>query len=215
MAPRSTFAQTPGLEAPKKGRRSLIQEIVRKPDYQEGLAQWRFCLVLLSFAPLFLLLAIRGNEVLNEWWTWGICLTLIVVPLVMFSLRILSVWRSNSVTTISVGSAEESNGHILAYLFATLLPFYRSSLDTWRDMVAIAIALALIVGLFWHLRLHYINLLLAIFHYQVFTVYPPKDASPYARQTPCMVLTKRRYLKSGDTLATKRVSDNLYWDTDQ
>ena len=212
MERRSTVAPTPGLETPKRGLRSLIQEIGRKPDYQEGLAQWRLCLVLLSFAPLFLLLAIRGSKFLNEWWTWGICLTLIGVPLLMFLLRIWSVWRSNSVSTISVGSAEESNGHILAYLFATLLPFYRSSLEGWRDMVAIAVALVLIVGLFWHLRLHYVNVLLAIMHYQVFTVYPPQDASPYARQTPCMVLTKRRYLKSGDALETKRVSDTLYWD---
>ena len=188
MERRSTVAPTPGLETPKRGLRSLIQEIGRKPDYQEGLAQWRLCLVLLSFAPLFLLLAIRGTKVLNEWWTWGICLTLIGVPLLMFLLRIWSVWRSNSVSTISVGSAEESNGHILAYLFATLLPFYRSSLEGWRDMVAIAVALLLIVGLFWHLRLHYVNVLLAIMHYQVFTVYPPQDASPYARQTPAWCL---------------------------
>ena len=212
MIRRSASAQAPGLEMSKKGLRGLLYEIRRKPEYQEGLASWRFFLVLLSFAPLFLLLAIRGNGVLSEWWTWGICLTLIAVPLLMLSLRTLSVWQSGSVSTIRVGSAEESNSHILAYLFATMLPFYRSSLDTCRDMVAIAVALVLIVGLFWYLRLHYVNLLLLLLNYRVFTVHPPQDASPHARQTPCMVLTKRRYLKSGDDLKTKRISDTLYWD---
>jgi hypothetical protein len=49
--------------------------------------------------------------------------------------------------------------HISVYLFAMLLPFYSEAIDTWRDLGATFAARAFIVFLFWHLNLHYMNLL--------------------------------------------------------
>ena len=101
---------------------------------------------------------------------------LIVMPLTLLAARIWCVWRSPASEQVPAGSVEDHRAHILAYLFATLLPFYRSSLETWRDLIAIALALALIVFLFWYLRLHYVNFILAVFHYHIYTVYPAMTA---------------------------------------
>ena len=68
---------------------------------------------------------------------------------------------------------EVTRGHVLhrhykrffclfnLYLFAMLLPFYSQDLGSWRYLGASFAALAFIVFLFWHLNLHYMNLLFA------------------------------------------------------
>ena len=68
-----------------------------------------------------------------------------------------------------------------------LLPFYSEDIGTWRDLGATLAALAFIVFLFWHLNLHYMNLLFAVRGLRVFTVYPPADGN---------ALTARRATRS-------------------
>ena len=200
-------------ESTSRGYRGLLSELIPGRRPREQLRIWRLCMVLVSFAPLFLLMAIRGNELVDDIWMWSACAALIILPLALLTLRVLSVWRSTATNPIHVGSVEDNRAHILAYLFATMLPFYRSSLDSWRDIIAICLALVLIVFLFWYLRLHYVNFILAVFDYRVFTIFPPDGGNRFSRRTALVLITRRNHLVLGDQLFAKRLSDTVYWET--
>ena len=72
------------------------------------------------------------------------------------------------------------------------------------------VALMFIVFLFWHLRLHYINIMFSIFKYQVFTIHSPDDGNPYTGKEPFVLITRRRYLTPGEKIDAYRLSDTVY-----
>ena len=192
---------------------ALLSELSPFRRVGEQLRVLRLCMVMVSFAPLFLLVAIRGNNVAADKWMWLICSLLIVIPSAFLVWRMLLVWRSDTSDEIVVGEAEDSRSHVLGYLFATMLPFYRSSIDQWRDLIALAVALSFILLLFWCLRWHYVNWLLLVLGYRVYTVTPPDDPGRLGRRTPLVVITRRARPLAGDRFRAKRVSDTVYWET--
>ena len=192
---------------------ALLSELSPFRRVGEQLRLLRLCMVMVSFAPLFLLVAIRGNEVVDDRWTWLACSLLISIPLALSLIRMTLVWRNDATEKIVVGEAEDSRSHVLGYLFATMLPFYRSSIDQWRDLIALAIALGFILLLFWCLRWHYVNWLLLALGYRVYTVTPPKDPDGLGRRTPWVVITRRTRPLAGERFYAKRVSDTVCWET--
>ena len=91
-----------------------------------------------------------------------------------------------------------------------LLPFYSQDLETWRCLGASLAALGFIVFLFWHLNLHYMNLVFAVRGYRVFTAYPSADDNPLTRRVRQAVITRRVSLAPGDRLVAYRLSDTVY-----
>ena len=148
--------------------------------------------------------------------TWGISLTLIFLPLAILLRGLSKAWKESSDQTLQIGTIENNSSHLLAYLFATMLPFYRSSLDTWRDLIALATALTIIILVFWHLRLHYVNFFLAALNYRIFTVYPsPNDQTRFGRRSSFIVITKNSFLAENNTIKTKRLTDTVYWESNE
>jgi len=96
------------------------------------------------------------------------------------------------------------------YLFAMLLPFYSIDLRTWRDLAAMLAALGFIIFLFWHLNLHYMNILFAARGYRVFTVYPMADGNPLSGKTTQVLITRRVTVSPGERLVAYRLSDTVY-----
>ena len=179
---------------------------------REGLGFLRFCMVLAGFAPLFVLMAIRGIEIVPDIWLWSACALLMAVPILFLLLRLLVVWRYEPPCLIVVGQVEEVRSHILTYLFVTFLPFYRQDLGNMRDLIAIVVAVLFIIFLFWHLNLHYVNILLAVFGYRVYTIRPKDDdENPYTSRIPIVVITRQRSLAPGGNIRGYRLSDSLYW----
>ena len=179
---------------------------------REGLGLWRFFMVLCGFAPLVILVAVRGVEVVPDRWLWVACGMLIVVPASLLLLRLYLIRRDQSPRTLVVRQVEDNRSHVLVYLFATLLPFYRQDLSGMRDLAAILIAVVFIIFLFWYLNLHYVNVFLAVFGFRVYTIRPSEDdANPYASHVPLIIVTRRRFLSPGETIRGHRISDTLYW----
>jgi hypothetical protein len=178
--------------------------------HNEGLKAARLLMVLSSISPLFILWAIGGNSLIPDRWFIGFCVLMVVVPNAFLWLRIRTAKKQADKREITVGTADDHRDHILVYLFAMLLPFYSEDLGTWRDFGATAAALAFIVFLFWHLNLHYMNLLFAALGYRVFTVYPPVDGNPLAGKTRQALITRRVSLVSGDQIVAYRLSDTVY-----
>ncbi|MDI7269448.1 MAG: hypothetical protein QME96_15785 [Myxococcota bacterium] len=178
--------------------------------HREGLKAARLLMVLSSISPLFILWAIRGNGLIPDRFFIALCGLMVVVPNVFLGLRVRTAKKQADKRDLTVGTADDHRDHILVYLFAMLLPFYSEDLGRWRYLGASFAALAFIVFLFWHLNLHYMNLLFAVLGYRVFTVYPPADGNPLTRKTRQAVITRRVSLASGDRLVAYRLSDTVY-----
>lgn len=176
----------------------------------EGLKTARLLMVLSSISPLFILWAIRGNELIPDCYFVSFCALMVLLPNIFLWLRIHTVKQNNDKRELIVGTADDHRDHILVYLFAMLLPFYSEDISTARDLAAILGALSFIVFLFWHLNLHYMNLVFAVFGYRVFTVYPPIDGNPLTGKTRYAVITRRVSLLSNEKLITYRLSDTVY-----
>ena len=179
----------------------------------EGLRIVRLSMVLSSLSPLFILWAIRGVDFIPDIWFVPICVLMIVAPNVLLFLRFHSAKQSGDKRTLTIGSSEDHRAHILIYLVATLLPLYLAQLETYRDLAAMIGALALIVFVFWYLRLHYMNLLFAVRRYRVYSIEPPFDSNPYTSREPFVLISSRRHLAEGESIEAYRLSDTVYWES--
>jgi hypothetical protein len=178
----------------------------------EGLKTARFLMVLSSISPLFLLWAIRGNKLIPDRYLIPFCVGMMILPNLFLLWRIRTAMRLQESRELMVGSAEDHRDHILVYLFAMLLPLYPIDMGTWRDFSALVFALAFVVFLFWHLNLHYMNLLFATFGYRVFTITTPKDGNPVSGRATQVLLTPRISLESGEYIVAYRLSDTVYFE---
>ena len=178
----------------------------------EGLKLARLLMVLSSLAPLFVLMALRGNSLFPELYFAAACLALAVLPSGFLWWRVRTVRNQDDTRHLTLGPSEDHRSHVLVYLFATLLPFYREEIGTFRDLLAMCAALGFIVFLFWRLNLHYLNLYFAIRGYQIFTVSPPRDDNPHTGKEPFVLITQRKHLHEGDKFVAFRLSNTVYLD---
>ncbi len=183
--------------------------------HSEGLKAARLLMVLSSISPLFILWAIRGVSLIPDRWFIGFCTLMVIIPNAFLWLRIRTARRQSDKRELTVGTADDHRDHILVYLFAMLLPLYSENISTWRDLGSTLAALAFIVFLFWHLNLHYMNLLFAFRGLRVFTVYPPADGSPLTGKSRQAVITRRVSLTPGDRIIAYRLSDTVYMEADE
>lgn len=183
---------------------------VTSSTHHEGLKTARLLMVLSSISPLFILWAIRGNSLIPDIWFIAACGVMVAFPNLFLWLRVQTATRQNDRREIRVGAADDHRDHILVYLFAMLLPFYSEDLGNWRHLSASFAALAFIVFLFWHLNLHYMNLIFAVLGYRVFTVHSPADPKVVSGKTRLVVITNRVSLAAGDRLVVYRLSDTVY-----
>ena len=169
----------------------------------------KLCMTLSAFAPMFGLFALKGVDAIADKWLWIACGSLIFLPSLVLVWRFISARNSTAPKPLVVGQVENSQWHLLTYLFATFLPFYRQDLADTRDVAAILTAAVLVTFLFWHLNLHYANVFLAIFGYRLHTIRLSDSDNPYAGRTPIVVVTRRRSLVQGEVIRGYRISDTL------
>lgn len=178
---------------------------------REGLRYIRLMMVVSSMAPLFILWAMRGTSIISDSYFIPICLGCAILPSLFLMRRVEVAKRNNETRSITVGKAEDNRDHILVYLFAMLLPFYAVSLGGIREFVATVMALVLVIFLFWHLNMHYMNLIFAVRGYRVYTIIPPSQPdNPYAGLRPFVLLTKRSTIPDGAIIQVYRLSDTVY-----
>ena len=176
----------------------------------EGFVVLRIIMILSTISPLFALLAIRGISNSSDWYFEVACMLLAIVPTCFLWLRIRSAKTNEGKSKRLIGKTDNDSYHIIIYLFAMLLPFYRQDLDAVRELVATIAALVLIVVLFWRFNLHYINLYFLIQGYRVFTVHPVEEAGPHSENVSWTLITRRSSLPIGDTLLVYRITNTMY-----
>ena len=170
----------------------------------------RLLMVLSSISPLFFLWAIRGTTLVPDLYFEGFCVLMILMPNGFLAWRFRTARRLRDTRELSVGQVDDHRDHILVYLFAMLFPFYSEDLESWRNFASTLAAIAFIVVLFWHLNLHYMNLLFAVLGYRVFTVHSPTTGSSLTPRRSFAVITKRFALEPGGKLVAYRLSNTVY-----
>jgi hypothetical protein len=176
---------------------------------KEGLPFSRLIMVLSSMAPLFILWAVRGSPSVPDYYFVPICLLLASGPTFVLYLRFRLAKRNHDSQTKTVGKVDDHRDRILVYLFAMLLPFYTVNLKDGREFAATIVALLFIIFLFWHLNMHYLNLLFALRGYRVFTVTPKRD-NQYTGIASFVLLSKRVAIIEGEQLEAYRLSDSVF-----
>jgi hypothetical protein len=180
------------------------------PANTEGLKTARLLMVLSSVWPLFILVAIRGIPFIRDSYVISACLVLLLLPTAALAFRIFTARRNRERRYLTIGKAEDHRDHLLVYLFAMLLPLYAVDFSNLRNAVAAGAALAFIVFLFWHLNLHYMNLLFAVCGYRVFTVFSPEDGNPLTSRDAFVLITKRASIPADAQIDALRLSDTVY-----
>lgn len=183
---------------------------MKKRNKKEGLKIFRLLMVLSSIAPLFIIWGIRGNALIPDIYFIPFCIIMVVVPYTFLGLRIRTARKQKDKRELVAGRIEDSRYHLLVYLFAMLLPLFTIELNTWRNFSAIMVALVFIIFLFWHLNLHYMNIVFAIFGYHVFTVYPPKDDNPLSGKNNFVLITFKDSISEDDKITAYRISNSVY-----
>ncbi len=174
---------------------------------RDSLSFVRFVLVWSSLSPVFLLWAIRGTKAVDETYFTIVCLVLFLAP----TLVLWGFWSrskaKNTVRTVKVVKAEDPKDHILTYLFAMLIPLFQSNIDDKRQLAVAIVALGMIMFLFWHMRLHYMNFVFALLGFSIFTV--RVDAGVDARgpkpDGTWVIISRRSAISDGETLTGYRL----------
>ena len=135
---------------------------------------------------------------------------MVLLPNLFLWLRIRTAIKMHERRELVIGSAEDHRDHLHVYLFAMLLPFYSVNISTWREFGASLAAVAFVVFLFWHLNLHYMNLLFALWGYRVFTLLPPADANSLSGKDTYVLITKRVSVYGLGRATAYRLSDTVY-----
>ncbi len=173
-------------------------------DAHEGLPFVRLAMIVSSLSPLFVLWAVRGITPIPDAWLITFCVALIVLPNAVLLLRLWIARRRQDKKTIDIEFADDHRDHLLVYLFAMLIPLYQANVGSARESAATLVALLLVIFLFWHLNLHYMNVLFAVFGYRVYTV---RDAEG---SQLLVVLSKRTALPRGAKLHAYRLSNTVF-----
>ena len=175
-----------------------------------GLRIARFLMVVGSLSPLFILWAIRGARVVPDIWWIALCLSCAVAP----NLALLYRWRravtNNDHRVIIAQSAKDQSDHLLVYLFAMLIPLFGVDLGSLRDVLSVFAAFVFIVFIFWHMNLHYMNILFALAGYQVFTVQARTSTQNEASASRTLVILSKRHAIPPETqIDGFRLSDSV------
>jgi len=97
-----------------------------------------------------------------------------------------------------------------------LIPLFDANISGGRDTLAISVAFLFVMFLFWHMRLHYMNLLFAFWGYRIFTVEARAGTTENDRQSGRLityaVISRRHYLPDGDVLTGYRLGGSVLVD---
>ena len=176
---------------------------------REGFGFGKFILVLSSMGPLFALWGIKGATAIPDLYLIPACTIMIALPLAFLWWRVRTAKRNNDTRQLVIERVEGYGHHILTYIFAMLLPFYRQDIATLRDVLAISAALLFVVIIFWSLNLHYINIVFVLRGYRTYLVHPPDDGNPFSGTQAHILVTRRSSLRTDESIVAYRISNTF------
>lgn len=183
---------------------------------EEGLDLTRFILVWSSLSPVFVLWAVRGVDAIQDKYWIPVCAGLFLLPTIILWWTLRRARKAENTKTIHITSAKDQWEHLLTYLFAMLIPLFDANTDGMRDLTAVSVAFIFVIFLFWHMRLHYMKLLFAMWGYRIFTVEAKigtlKTDRDRDRYVTYAVISRRHYIPDNDALTGYRLGGRVLFD---
>jgi hypothetical protein len=167
------------------------------------LAQFGFFIS--SYAPLFGVFALL--DTFGRGLPTVVCIVIAIVG-VFLPLVLLLAARKLAPQPLRVDSAQVRDGDALAYIATYLVPFAAIAASTARERGALGLFVLLVAILYIRSELFYINPMLALVGYRLFQVVTPAGAS-------VVLLSRRRFLRSGIDVSARRLSDHVYCEAGQ
>ena len=177
--------------------------------HSESLKIFRLIMVISSLSPLFILWAIQGIELIPHIYTIVFCLLIVIGPYVLINQRKRWAKKHQVTRSFVVGKYEDHRSHLLAYLLSILLPFYRQEITEIPDLLAVIVALLFIIFIFWHLNLHYMNLMFAIRGYRTYTIHQMTSDNYYSDPI-ILLISRRKFFDSREQIEALRLSHSVY-----
>lgn len=171
-------------------------------------------MVLGSLAPLFVLWAIRGSHEIPDQWLITFCAACVIVPNGALFLRWHIASVQNDHRIVRARSSKDQSEHFLVYLFAMLIPLFGVDVGTARDAASVFVALLFIVFIFWHMNLHYINIVFALLGYNIFTVEASMSENDSGPSRTVVVISKRHSIPVGSQFDSLRLSNTVLIEKD-
>lgn len=162
----------------------------------------QFALFLSSYSPLFAVFAILDS--FGSGWPTKVCIGIAILGLLLPVVVVL-VAKRLAPQALRVESSQVRDGDALAYIATYLVPFAAITATTARQRGALGLFVFLIAVLYVRSELFYINPLLALVGYRMFQVATPSGSS-------VVLLTRRRFLRSGIDLSARRLGNYIYWE---
>jgi hypothetical protein len=182
----------------------------------EGLELTRFILVWSSLSPVFVLWAVRGVDAIQDQYWIPICVGLFLLPTLILGWILRQARKAENTKTIQISSAKDQREHLLTYLFAMLIPLFDANTDGMRDLTAVSLAFIFVMFLFWHMRLHYMNLFFALWGCRIFTVEAKIGTTEKDRKrdrfVTYAVISRRHFIPDNEALTGYRLGGRVLFD---
>ncbi len=178
---------------------------------KEGFVCLRIWMVIGCLSPVFLVWAIRGNNLLSDGVLWTMAGIAILGPALALGRRFNQVRKSDfggNLQKLTVRRLTDRREHLLSYLFPVLLSFWAIDFTDRRELYAFAVVMLFTGIAFWHLQLIYVNLWQALFGYR--SVQVELQGAQQCSLRPIILLTKNHRLTEGQDVNAWRLTNNLY-----
>lgn len=157
----------------------------------------RALLFLSSYAPLFLILAMRGwRENRHLAVTLGIIALLSILALIIF----LQYARKLQPSLMVIVSVKSRDGDVMSYIVTYLLPFLAIKLSDSMDIASLGLLLFVVGILYVNSNLIHTNPILSIMGYHLFEI---EDENKKTTTLIC----KRSYVKTGSKIRVVSIGD--------
>lgn len=157
----------------------------------------RLILFLSSYAPLFLIIAMRGWRDSTH---LAVALTIVAVLSVVVLFVFLRTVRKLSASKVSISSVISRDGDAMSYIVTYLLPFLAVKLNDLTDVVSLGIVLFVIGLLYVNSNMIHTNPVLNIVGYHIFEV-EDSDGKTIA------LICKRPYIRTGSEVDVISIGD--------
>jgi hypothetical protein len=157
----------------------------------------RLILFLSSYAPLFLIIAVRGWK---DSRTLAIALAAIALLSVLVLFIFLHVVRTLSADKVAISSVISRDGDAMSYIVTYLLPFLAVKLNDPTDAISLGVVLCVIGLLYVNSNMIHTNPVLNIAGYHIFEI---EDSNGKTTALVC----KRSYIRVGSEIDAISVGD--------
>lgn len=157
----------------------------------------RLILFLSSYAPLFLILAVR-SWVQNRYVSAGFAGVAIISMLVLAAF--LRQARTLGADKVMIASVISRDGDAMSYIVTYLLPFLAVKLNEADDVISLAIVFLVIGVLYVNSNMIYTNPVLNIAGYHIFEVQDEEGKTT-------ALICKRTYVRTGSELDVVSLGD--------